>query len=80
MALTKRQKEILRDLEISGKRWNRPMDIGAWDSSYHSAVLNQLVKKGLVERRGRPTFRNIYLHRQKPASYEYRAKSWFEIN
>jgi len=50
--LTARQAELLRELrdykeEIGG--YARPMDLGATDASYHSRVLAQLRKKGLVE-------------------------------
>lgn len=60
MKLTDRQTHLLNELEavhrIPGHGrvdggWSRPMDVGGTDASYHSAVLVQLVRKGLAERR-----------------------------
>lgn len=48
--LSDRQLDVLDSL--SGYiGWARPMDIGARDSSHHSATLSGLAKQGLVERK-----------------------------
>jgi len=57
LALTKRQRTVFTDLQYYD--WARPMDIGARDQSWHSAVLNQLVRKGLVERTHRGSDRSF---------------------
>ena len=72
MKLTESQKDVLEELRQTELEWCRPMDIGAWDGSSHSTVLNQLVKKGLVERKPRPTIANAF--RNSRGSYVYRIK------
>ena len=56
--LTERQLEVLKSLQghrsdalrwASVSLWARPLDVGGCSRSYHSAVLNQLAAKGLVE-------------------------------
>lgn len=55
--LTERDHEVLQDLasvnamntRALGEPWAKPMDIGAWNSSYHSGVLKKLARRGLVE-------------------------------
>ena len=50
----------------------RPMDIGGYDGSSHSAALSQLVRKGLVESRVRSTgVRGSKLYRLTAAGYDY---------
>jgi hypothetical protein len=49
MKLTERQRELLNMLRSDGQ-WATPMMLGGRDGSHHSATLNQLVRKGLVER------------------------------
>ena len=59
--MTARQRELLmclyhyRDTEPvysrQGLGWLRPIELGGRDASWHSGVLLQLVKKGLVMRR-----------------------------
>lgn len=51
--LTARDFETLRDLDGAvcgrdGGSWVRPMDVGAWDGSHHSATLAKLVRRGLA--------------------------------
>lgn len=56
MKLSARQHELLIDVQHMGfipGEWFRPMDIGARSGTDHSAVLNALVKKGLMESRQR---------------------------
>jgi hypothetical protein len=48
--LTPRQLDVLDSLKVLGN-WARPMDIGARDSSHHSATLSRLANHGLVERK-----------------------------
>lgn len=47
--LTDRQRDLLRWLDDD--QWKRPMDVGAWDGSHHSATLAALTRKGLAERK-----------------------------
>lgn len=59
--LTTRQRGVLIDLvayadnvaEWGDDGFARPMDVGGTDGSYHSAVLSQLVRRGLAEKRQR---------------------------
>jgi hypothetical protein len=48
--LTPRQLDVLDSLKVFGD-WARPMDIGARDSSHHSATLSGLAKRGFAERK-----------------------------
>jgi DNA-binding MarR family transcriptional regulator len=67
-------KTLLKTMIIRANRgveWSRPMDLGAWDASNHSARLRQLIKKGLVERQRRNSICNTYLQSSR-GSYEYR--------
>ena len=55
--LTERDHDILASLaayQASAYLWQkqhaRPMDLGAWNGSHHSATLNKLVRRGLVAR------------------------------
>lgn len=67
-------KSLLKTLIIRadrGEEWGRPMDLGAWDASNHSARLRQLIKKGLVERQRRNSICNVLIHSAR-GSYEYR--------
>lgn len=50
MKLTPRQLDVLDSLKVFGA-WARPMDIGARDSSHHSATLSGLAGHGLIERK-----------------------------
>ena len=72
--LNAKEIEVLRELQAFAeqhpKRWARPMDVGAWDSSHHSLSLRKLVAKGLAERRLRGTLRNMIGSRR--GSYEYK--------
>ncbi len=72
MKLTDKQKEVLENLKQSGLEWVRPMDIGAWDASWHSSILNQLVRKGFVEVRKRRDTLMGGLFNSKRAGREYR--------
>lgn len=59
--LTERQHKIMRQLKGYSRRdiygrmidWARPMDVGGYNGSHHPSTLNQLVKKGLVEKQRR---------------------------
>lgn len=55
---TARQREILETMR-GVTFWVRPMDIGGRDASWHSAVLKQLARRGLVEQRARGTLSNF---------------------
>lgn len=55
--ISERQRDVLRSLAVHGN-WARPMDIGARDSSHHTATLRALVKKKLAERRLRGSLLN----------------------
>lgn len=72
MRLTDRQKDVLDSLLFGGYEWYTPLMIGGTDGSWHSAVLAQLVKKGLVEERERNTLLNSIYPGRKRASKEYR--------
>jgi hypothetical protein len=48
--LSDRQRDVLDSLAVFGD-WARPMDVGARDSSHHSATLSALSRRGLVERK-----------------------------
>jgi len=47
--VSEREMELL--INLSDENWRRPMDVGAWDGSHHSATLTRLAKRGLVERK-----------------------------
>ena len=49
LQLTDKQRQVIIGLAWWGCEWVRPMDIGGRNASHHSQVLNQLVRKGLVE-------------------------------
>ena len=57
MKLTRQQNDLLKKLRQSGE-WLRPMDMGGFDGSHHSATLRQLWHKGLAERKPRHTLQN----------------------
>ena len=59
-----RERELL--IEMRGRGWFRPLDLGGHNGSHHSYTLTRLVKKGLVERKQRSS------HQSRP-SYVYRA-------
>ncbi len=72
--MTKDDRQLLEALAANangGQEWNRPMDLGAWDSSGHSARLKRLSDKGLVERQRRNSICNV-LHASTRGSYQYR--------
>lgn len=50
MKISDRQRAVLRSLAAYGD-WTQPMDVGGRDGSHHSTTLNQLVRKGLAERK-----------------------------
>ncbi len=54
-----------------GHEWSRPMDLGAYDGSGHSARLKRLSTKGLVERERRNSICNVLLNSSR-GSYVYR--------
>jgi DNA-binding MarR family transcriptional regulator len=54
-----------------GHEWSRPMDLGAYDGSGHSARLKRLSAKGLVERERRNSICNVLLNSAR-GSYVYR--------
>jgi hypothetical protein len=75
--LTERQTQCVRWLDRPA--WLRPMDIGARDASWHCGVLQQLIRKGLVERARRNTLMNMigggngsYIYRLTPAGVRAR--------
>ncbi len=72
MKLTKLQKRVLEDLKMGGHEWYTPMMIGGGDCTYHSRVLSQLVKRGLVEKRHRNTLLNNLSPNRPRASMAYR--------
>lgn len=49
--LTERDYEVLGELVHQSKdgEWLRPMDVGGFDGSHHSATLNNLVSHGMAE-------------------------------
>lgn len=56
VSLTERQASFLAEIQAMGfdhGEWFRPMDIGGRNGSEHSAVLSELVPKGLIESRQR---------------------------
>jgi hypothetical protein len=65
--------EVLKDLESFSHRdaaehpeWARPMDVGGRSGTYHSATLDYLFRRGLVERRQRSalnTSRGSWMYR-----------------
>lgn len=64
MKLTERQRDVLTELNACGlESWSRPLDVGGHSHSYHSAVLNQLARKGLAEIRNQPA------HMMRPPKY-----------
>lgn len=76
-ALTERDYETLNELDVSEEQclytggWLRPMDVGAWNGSYHSWVLAKLVKRGLAESKKRGGFsRGSKLYRITAAGRE----------
>lgn len=69
--LTARDREVLAALvKLPNKAWARPMDVGAFAGSHHSATLAKLVKKRFAIRQARSTSTNALTH---PGSWEYRA-------
>jgi hypothetical protein len=61
MQLSPKQKDVLHSLAVFGgsdREWARPMDIGAFDGSHHTATLRVLIHKKLVERRLRGSLLN----------------------
>ena len=65
--LTENQVELLLQFDAD-IRWLRPLDLGGRDGSNHSAVLAQLVGRGLVESKMRsPGVRGSKLYRITPA-------------
>jgi|HubBroStandDraft_6_1064221.scaffolds.fasta_scaffold789457_3 hypothetical protein len=61
MKITPKQEDVLSSLATFGGRareWARPMDIGAFDGSHHTATLRVLIDKKLVERRLRGSLLN----------------------
>lgn len=67
-------KSILKTMAIRaerGEEWSRPMDLGAWDASNHSARLRRLIAQGLVERQRRNSICNVIMKSSR-GSYEYR--------
>jgi hypothetical protein len=55
--LPERQRFVLQALATHDS-WARPMDVGAFDGSHHTATLRALMKKGLVERKLRGSLLN----------------------
>lgn len=67
-------KSLLKTMIIRANRgveWSRPMDLGAWDASNHSARLRRLITLGFVERQRRNSICNTLLKSSR-GSYEYR--------
>lgn len=54
-----RYAELLRKLAFQPAEWKRPMDMGAWDASWHSGYLRRLVKRGDAERVTRGSSRSF---------------------
>ena len=88
MKLTERQHDVLESLfgfrgrsHITRRTWARPLDVGGHSRSHHSATLNQLVAKGLVELREQP------IHMMRPPKYyrinragvEALGEEWIEL-
>lgn len=68
--LTENQREVLANAEFSARErpelWWRPMDLGGFDASHHSATAGTLAKRGLLERRDRGSIaglRAVWLYR-----------------
>lgn len=77
LKLSARDRDLL-ELICSGVRgfWFRPMDLGGWDGSYHSATLAKFVRYAWVERRLRGGHtRTAYAYRAKPAGRAALAKA-----
>lgn len=59
--LTGREREVLNELLWTNRlsshplKWCRPMDVGGGNSSFHSATLSALSRKGLVQSKQRGT-------------------------
>lgn len=71
--MSKEDKMLLQSLARRAERnepWARPMDLGAWDSSSHSARLKRLVNKGFVQRERRNSICNVLLKSSR-GSYIY---------
>lgn len=65
--LTENQMEVIQQFGTE-TRWLRPLDLGGRDGSNHSAVLAQLVRRGLVESKVRSSgVRGSRLYRITPA-------------
>ncbi|SHW61382.1 Uncharacterised protein [Mycobacteroides abscessus subsp. abscessus] len=75
-ALTDNQTEVLLQFgRESG--WLRPLDLGGRDGSNHSAVLAQLVRRGLVESKARSYGdRGWKLYRITPAGRSTLEQLW----
>ena len=54
-----RYMELLNALAFQPAEWKRPMDVGAWDASWHSGYLRRLVKRGDAERVTRGSSRSF---------------------
>ena len=64
--LTDRDKQVLNSLRRKGDQWCRPMDVGGWDASHHSATLAKLYKLGFAERKTYFAWcRNVHKYRAK---------------
>ncbi|MBI6883116.1 hypothetical protein [Pseudomonas putida] len=71
--ISQEDKSLLKSLAIRAKHgheWSRPMDLGAHDSSGHSARLKRLAEKGLVSRERRNSIANMIV-RSARGSYLY---------
>lgn len=77
MTIRERDLDLMRTMYYQpgfrGDNWNRPMDLGASDSSWHSGALRKLVKYGLVERRTRGSDRS-YCYRLTDAGARHVAR------
>ncbi|SLH41986.1 Uncharacterised protein [Mycobacteroides abscessus subsp. massiliense] len=58
--------QMLKDLGAPSDQWLRPMDVGR-PSSYVQHGLAGLVRKGLAERKNRPTS-SAWLYRLRPSN------------
>lgn len=56
--------------------WQRPMDLGAWNGSYHSNDLRYLVDRGFAEKKNRSAWvsRPAWLYRRTPTGKAYLTK------
>lgn len=60
--ITTRDIDTLRELEaacrnyvnVTGEDWVKPLDLGSWNGSHHSATLRKLAGRGLVEASRKP--------------------------